>query len=222
MIHAMLLAMLADPCPVVTIREQKREHISQPYFYVALEPLPGGDMAQTYRWSVSKGDVVPGDYPRDTAVGLDLDELTRHDIGFDLTVEVGGLPEGCPHKTTQHFVERRYAGPPLAKGDDGAPCPRIGIDGLGSEHLTGEYFVARLDPLPPTPVGYAWSVTGGGKLYPKGDPRFAEVETELTELEKHDVSFDLTVEVRGLPRGCANRATQHVKVPRFEMSMPVR
>jgi len=214
---------LADPCPAIAIKQYAMPHVSQPAFYAWLEPWPM-DRPVTFRWSVTKGavltdDILPDVAPRDTLVRLDLDGLSRHDVRFDLTVEVEGLPANCPHRVTQRFTEPRYTGPPLVRGEGGAICPKVEIAWYASEHLTGEYFVARIDPMPRTPVTYRWTVTGA-KLGDGPNSRYASVETDLGELFEHDVTFEIALDVGGLPKGCPHTSSQKATQPRFDRMPP--
>ncbi len=103
----------------------------------------------------------------------------------------------------------------LLAGQGVGDCPAIRIEHTASEHLTYDYFRARIDPVPGAPLTYRWT-SSGGQVRPLDDASQVVVASDLAAISKADVVYDLALDVGGLPAACPHRASEHVVVSRFE------
>lgn len=198
MIEAMLMMAAAagtgagmGECPAIRIDTWGSEHLTESYFVARVDPMPAGPL--TYRWSVDKGALHVGEAAENASVRVDLGELAEGDVGYDLTVDIGGLPKGCAHRVTRRHVEPRFAGMP-------DPCPKAKLDFV-ADKIGIRHFTLTLDPMPAGPLRYDWGASEGVILSGQGTPAIVH-KLSVAGSEGQIIDYNLTVKIGGLPEGC--------------------
>jgi len=199
MIHALMLLAVqgAGDCPSIRIQNWGSEHLTGSFFVATIEPEPSAPLS--YRWSATKGDVRPNAAnPRQVVVEVDLGELMKGDVQFELALDVGGLPAGCPHRASLQMTIPWFE--PLPDRPLPLSCPAMRLE-TQSDKIGMIQHRLVLDPMPKGTLTYDWRVSTGTILQGQGTPVIAH-KIDPLEFSDQILTYNLNVIVGGLPEGC--------------------